>query len=139
VRKAQALAPQLDPDIARAITEGNGPVIQAIANGAATDTQIAERLISMGLTTGLPPGVQQMVNEQMQLAADKREAECCSHERRRAQNQIPACAGMTMKRRAFFLDGLSDSVRQQGNCGRWYQGLTGAAGGVVLLPSVPSP
>lgn len=81
VRKAQALAPQLDPDIARAITEGNGPVIQAIANGAATDTQIAERLISMGLTTGLPPGVQQMVNEQMQLAADKREAEVTRSER----------------------------------------------------------
>ena len=81
MRKAQALAPQLDPDIARAITEGNGPVIQAIANGAATDTQIAERLISMGLTTGLPPGVQQMVNEQMQLAADKRGAEVTRSER----------------------------------------------------------
>lgn len=81
VRKAQALAPQLDPDIARAITEGNGPVLQAIKNGATTDAQIAERLISMGLTTGLPPGVQQMVNEQMQLAADKREAEVTRSER----------------------------------------------------------
>ncbi len=72
VRKAQALAPQLDPDMARAITEGNGPVIQAIANGATTNAEITQRLIGLGLTTGLPPGLQQMVNEQMRQNDEKK-------------------------------------------------------------------
>jgi hypothetical protein len=76
VRKAQALAPQLDPDIARAITEGNVPVMQAIKRGATTDAEITQTLISMGLTTGLPPGLQQMVAEQMrQNDGKKRDAD----------------------------------------------------------------
>lgn len=72
VKKAQALAPQLDPDIARAITEGNVSVIQAIKRGARTDAEITQTLISMGLTTGLPPGLQQMVAEQMRQNDEKK-------------------------------------------------------------------
>jgi len=81
VKKAQALAPQLDPDIARAITEGNGPVIQAIKRGARTDAEITQTLISMGLTTGLPPGVQQMVNEQAKQNSEKRDPDAARAER----------------------------------------------------------
>lgn len=72
VRKAQALAPQLDPDMAQAIAQGNGPVIQAIASGATTTAQIADMLIRQGNTTGLPPGLQQMVAEQMRQNDEKK-------------------------------------------------------------------
>ncbi len=72
VRKAQALADQLDPDTARAIQEGNVPVIQAIKRGARTDAEITQTLISMGFTTGLPPGLQQMVAEQMRQNDEKK-------------------------------------------------------------------
>lgn len=82
VQKAQALAPQLDPDIARAITEGNVPVMQAIKNGARTDAEITQTLISMGLTTGLPPGLQQMVAEQIKQIDGKRDPDAARNDRR---------------------------------------------------------
>jgi hypothetical protein len=81
VRKAQALADQLDPDTARAIQEGNVPVIQAIKRGARTDAEITQTLISMGLTTGLPPGLQQMVNEQEKQNSEKRDPDAARAER----------------------------------------------------------
>lgn len=81
VKKAQALAPQLDPDIAGAIAQGNSAVIQAIASGAKTDAEITQTLISMGLTTGLPPGLQQMVNEQMRQNDGKRDPDAARAER----------------------------------------------------------
>lgn len=81
VKKAQALADQLDPDTARAIQEGNVPVIQAIKRGARTDAEITQTLISMGFTTGLPPALQQMVNEQEKQNGEKRDAEIARAER----------------------------------------------------------
>ena len=89
VQKAEALAPQLDPDIAQAIGQGNGPVIQAIASGATTTAQIADMLIRQGNTTGLPPGLQQMVNEQMRQNNGKRDADDAHTTARRGWPALP--------------------------------------------------
>jgi hypothetical protein len=82
VEKAQAIAPQLDPDMAQAIAQGNGPVIQAIASGATTTAQIADMLIRQGNTTGLPPGLQQLVAEQMRQNEEKRDPDAARADRR---------------------------------------------------------
>lgn len=84
VKAAEAISGMLDPDLQAAILQGNSAIIQAVAAGATTNDQIAQRLISMGMTTGLPPGVQAMVNEQQDKIAQARKDEELSAERRAA-------------------------------------------------------
>lgn len=74
IKAAVALAPTLDPSMAEAIYAGNTAIIAAIAQGANTDDDIAEQLINMGITTGLPPGIQQIIDQQLEEMNAKREA-----------------------------------------------------------------
>lgn len=75
IKAAMALAPTLDPSIAESIYAGNTAIIAAIKLGANTDDDIAERLINMGLTTGFPPGIQQIIDQQLNEMNAQREAE----------------------------------------------------------------
>lgn len=75
IKAAMALAPTLDPSIAESIYAGNTAIITAIKLGANTDDDIAERLINMGLTTGFPPGIQQIIDQQLNEMNAQREAE----------------------------------------------------------------
>lgn len=75
IKAAMALAPTLDPSIAESIYTGNTAIIAAIKLGANTDDDIAERLINMGLTTGFPPGIQQIIDQQLNEMNAQRDAE----------------------------------------------------------------
>lgn len=75
IKAAMALAPTLDPSIAESIYAGNTAIIAAIKLGANTDDDIAERLINMGLTTGFPPGIQQIIDQQLNEMNAQRDAE----------------------------------------------------------------
>jgi len=73
--KPMEVAQNLDPDLQMAVAEGNPAVLSAIQGGARTSQQVVDVMIQRGFTSGLPPAVQQLVNEQIQAQALKREQE----------------------------------------------------------------
>lgn len=71
----KAVANGLDAALQAAIAQGNQAVIAAVQAGATTTQQVVETMIRLGLTTGLPPGVQQLVDERKEQMEKQREAD----------------------------------------------------------------
>ena len=65
----------LEPDLAAAYRGGNAAVIQAVAGGATTTQQVVNDMIRMGVTTGLPPGVQELVSARLEETRKQAAAE----------------------------------------------------------------
>jgi hypothetical protein len=115
----QAL-PLLDPDLELEVKRGNTAILTAVGAGATTPMAIAQVLVQMGMTQGLPQGVQGLVDEQLKLAREKQLEE-----------------EETAKRRAGLLVGMAGAALGLGALGAGGEGAGDtAAKGEKLFDSI---
>lgn len=65
----------LEPELAAAYRAGHPAVMQAVAAGATTTQMVVNDMIRQGMTTGMPPGVQQLIDQRKKELDDQSAAE----------------------------------------------------------------
>lgn len=76
VESVTSVVNSLEPELAAAFRSGNPSVIQAVLGGATTTQMVVNDLIRTGSSlTGLPPGVQQLVDQRVKEIQEKQAAE----------------------------------------------------------------